>query len=377
MKAYLDDREELVAAQELDEAGGVLSSEPLTLSPTASRALARRATAILREADPSFSREDVTRTDFVHAKVRRTTLRKADILLEDEQRDGGSQAANLEENYEESVADIEAAAAKEFERAERFIEGEEKDYFSYHSTIAQAEELQALARNIQRRVIQNHSLFGDRLEAALARNDLQSAEAQLLEAINSPHADYALQVTCVRALIEIQSLRPCEEEPLRPFDGKWLAARAGLKSWTAQRLLNDARKEESGVAAILIGTAWGGRKQLRDLLDAAPSRRREVVNAVRACVTKYVLEHEIKVNENRRRKLSITDLRVLDFIGLNIGPIREELADMQSDLAVKWLASKLDEYVERLETYKRQDKRTRESIASMKSDLKSRTREAA
>ncbi|MDA9483379.1 hypothetical protein XI07_15405 [Bradyrhizobium sp. CCBAU 11445] len=123
------------------------------------------------------------------------------------------------------------------------------------------------------------NLFGNRFEAALARNDIESAEGQLIEALGSEHADYALQLACVRALIELQSLQPGQDSE-SPFDGKWLAARAGLQSWTAQRLVNDARRVESGVAALLTGTPWGKQKELRDLLDAAPSRQREAVKAV-------------------------------------------------------------------------------------------------
>jgi hypothetical protein len=387
MKTYLDNYEKIVA-REWDEAEDVLSSRPLTNSPEANRALAREGTAILRKADPSISREDVTRTDYVHTKTSLNTIHKAGVPLADELPNRHQTAARFpvpdfvdpagrhDEPSEDSVSDIEAAASREFECAQRFVAGEQKDYFEYQSAIAKAKELQALARNTQRRVIQNHNLFGDRFEAALVRNDLESAEAQLIEALSSEHADYALQITCVRALIEIQSLYP-DHTPQTAFDGKWLASRAGLQTWTAQRLMNDACKIESGVAALLIGTPWGKRKELRDLLDAAPSRRREIVKAVGACVTKYVMEHEIKVQAKRRRKLSLTELNVLDFVGLNIGPVREAVADMEIAEAIEWLAAKLDDFVKRMEVSKRRERRTAEQIKTMQSELKSRTRAAA
>lgn len=387
MKTYLDNPEKIVA-NEWGEAADVLSSQPLTNAPEASRALAREATAILCKVDPSFSREDVTRTDFVHAKISLSTALKAGVPLADdlvsrhqaEARLAAPHftdiAGQLDEPSSDSISDMEAAAAREFERAQRLIAGEQKDYFEYQSAIARGKELQALARNTQRQVIQNHNLFGNRFEAALARNDIESAEAQLIEALGSEHADYALQVACVRALIELQSLYP-DQDSESPFDGKWLAARAGLQSWTAQRLVNDARRVESGVAALLTGTPWGKRKELRDLLDAAPSRQREIVKAVGACVTKYVLEHEIKMQAKRRRKLSLTELNVLDFIGLNVGAIREALAEMEIGKAIDWLAAKLDDFVKRMEVSKRRERRTAEQIKTMQSELKSRTRAAA
>jgi hypothetical protein len=90
-----------------------------------------------------------------------------------------------------------------------------------------------------------------------------------------------------------------------------------------------------------------------------PSHRRETAILVRACLTEHRITHALAVEAaNRRRKLSLVEIDILEEIGRSIPAVREELAEMPVKAATKWLATKFDEHVERLEISERREKRT-------------------
>jgi hypothetical protein len=75
-----------------------------------------------------------------------------------------------------------------------------------------ARELNALANTTARLVIRNHRLFGVRYLHALQQENWEVADAYAVEAIQSPYADEALKIACVRALQELCSLQSVDKE---------------------------------------------------------------------------------------------------------------------------------------------------------------------
>jgi hypothetical protein len=286
MTKLFDNREALaVSDHDPEEANAALTKEPLTNSPSASAALARKADAILRADNPKMSREDVTRRNYVHQKIGMRGLLSSDVPLDNSRivkqagADGGSRAQAhagkvefddpadaLDEKFALNALNVDLIEFQAISRSNAartlFAEG---DNAGAASAFSQARELMALAMSTRNHVCRNIALFGGQLTAALSRGDAKAAEALLVDAITADCSDYARKVACVRALAEIQALPPRVENPRQPFGATWLVDRCGLSPKAAQRLAKDAREIESGIAALLIGTEYGGRAELQRL----------------------------------------------------------------------------------------------------------------
>ncbi|MDX2277913.1 MAG: hypothetical protein NW206_20885 [Hyphomonadaceae bacterium] len=208
-------------------------------------------------------------------------------------------------------------------------------------------ELRQLVAVTARRILQVHELFSATFFHAVAGEHWAVAQAHLIDAIRSNEADYALKLSCAKALSEIAQYLPGGTGV--EFDGKWLAELTGIPLRTAQDYIASARNLESGVAAIITGTDYGDRAGVRNLVAMTPAKRYEVVHGyISNHLTKYLVAHSITKEKRRRsRNFSITEIRALSVIGLNNEQGWAELLSRDNDAGTAWLAAELDAKLEK------------------------------
>ena len=204
-----------------------------------------------------------------------------------------------------------------------------------------ARELRQLVAVTARRILQVHELFSAAFFHAVEGEHWVVAQAHLIDAIKSNEADYALKISCAKALSEIAHYLPGDTGE---FDGKWLTALTGIPLRTAQDYIAGARSLESGVAAIITGTDYGDRAGVRNLVAMTPAKRYEVVHGyISNYLTKYLVTHSITKEKRRRsRNFSITEMRALSVIGLNNEEGWAALLACDSEAGTAWLAAALD-----------------------------------
>lgn len=234
-------------------------------------------------------------------------------------------------------------------------------------------ELRQLAATTARHVLRVHEIFGEAFAHAANNERWHIARAHLVDAIKSADADYALKVSCAKALAEVAAFTGDDNGTL--FDGAWLSAAAGIPLRTAQDLTASARALDSGVAAILTGTEHGSREAVRELIDMTPARQRATINAVRACVTSYLLKHAIgKEKARRSRNLSITELRALMLIGCNNEEGWKRLISLDTDAGNAWLASEVDTALRRRALSEQSEATGRETLTALRTRIRKNSR---
>jgi hypothetical protein len=211
----------------------------------------------------------------------------------------------------------------------------EREAFEIHR------ELKALVAESTRKKLDVHAIYRGEFADAVKWGNWAEAFAHLRAGIRDDKADHALKVACVKAAIEIASL--CGADDGTDFDGAWLAKIADIPLRTAQDLLTSAHALESGIASMLVGTEDGGRKGVRALAAMTPARRRKAVEALRERLTLHLIEFAAKREKARRtRSVSLSELDVLDAIGLNNREGRRALTDLSVKDGKRWLATALD-----------------------------------
>lgn len=230
-----------------------------------------------------------------------------------------------------------------------------------------ARELRQLAAFTARNTFRIHALFSEAFAHAVNGGNWHIAQAHLIDAIKSDEADFALKVASTRALAEIATFAG---DTGSDFDGRWLSELAGIPPTTARDLITAAHAVESGVAVILTGTEHGGRKAFLEIAEMTPARRREVVTAVKTCLTRYLLENAVeKERKKRTRNLSPTELRALDLIGCNNEDGWHKLTTLSIDEGNEWLAAAVDEALRKRVLSERTEARASQTLSDLKKRL--------
>lgn len=265
----------------------------------------------------------------------------------------------------EPVEDIEQAAERS--KALAAMYKSQGNYERAKEYKRDARELRQLAEFTARNTFRIHALFSEAFAHAVNGGHWHIAQAHLIDAVKSDEADYALKVASTKALAEIATFAG---DTGAAFDGRWLADLAGIPLRSAQDLIASARDIESGVAVILVGTEHGTRKAVRELAEMTPARRREAVAAVKACLTKYILENAIeKERKQRTRNISPTELRALDVIGCNNEEGWKKLTTLSIDEGNAWLAAAVDEALKKRVLSERTEERAEQTLSDLKSRL--------
>lgn len=290
--------------------------------------------------------------------------------FEAQQNDEEKVVARLKANAVE-LDDIRRAAQRDEERAKTLRASgahERADEAERH-----AFELRQLAATTARHVLRVHEIFGEAFAHAFNSERWHVARAHLVDAIKSADADYALKVSCAKALAEVAAFTG--DDGGSSFDGAWLSKAAGIPLRTAQDLTASARALDSGVAAILTGTEHGSREAVRKLIDMTPARRRDAIHAVRACVTSYLLKHAIgKEKARRTRNVSITELRALTLIGCNNEDGWKRLISLDNEAGNTWLAGELDAALARRALSERSEATGRETLTALRTRIRKNSR---
>ena len=267
--------------------------------------------------------------------------------------------------------DIRQAAQRDEERAKALRASgahERADEAERH-----AFELRQLAATTARHVLRMHEIFGEAFAHAVDGGHWHIARAHLVDAIRSADADYALKVSCAKALAEVATFTG--DDGGTSFDGAWLSKIAGVPLRTAQDLIASARALDCGVAAILTGTEHGSREAVRKLVDMTPGRRRDAINAVRAYVTSYLLKHAIgKEKARRSRNVSITELRALTLIGCNNEDGWKRLISLDNEAGNIWLAGELDAALARRSLSERSEATGKETLTALRARIRKNSR---
>jgi hypothetical protein len=263
----------------------------------------------------------------------------------------------------DSVEDIMQAAERTEALAAAYIaQGERAEEYK-----RDARELRQLAEFTARNTFRIHALFSEAFAHAVSGGHWHIAQAHLIDAVKSDEADYALKVASTKALAEIATFAG---DTGSDFDGRWLAELAGIPLRTGQDLVASARDIESGVAVILVGTEHSGRKAFLEIVEMTPARRREVVTAVKRCLTRYLLENAIeKERKQRARNISLAELRALALIGCNDEDGWQKLTTLSVDEGNEWLAAAVDEALRKRVLSERTEERASQTLSELKKRL--------
>jgi hypothetical protein len=180
------------------------------------------------------------------------------------------------------------------------------------------------------------------VEAVLSY-DFPRVNTILIDTVRNKEASYALRVACIGALRQIAPYADTDDGG--ELNDAWLSRITGIARSCCKELFDAWLALGTDIAELLIGTEHGeGRGDVRAFIRENGERLDTAAEALKQYHTFAMIEHAGKFEKTaRERKISLSDLDVLDSVGMNNREGREQLAAMPLKLKQVWLADMLNQ----------------------------------